>query len=148
MGASFGPPDAPRMPEIAARARALRDELLALGETELTAFDPVLEALRLSRDDPSRTARIASASATAAQSPLQIARAAAELAELATEVASTGNPNLIGDARAGALLAEAVCQAAVELARINLAGQAGDPRLMEGEALRSRAGVARGQTMD
>jgi methenyltetrahydrofolate cyclohydrolase len=143
MAASFAPAHDLRMSEIAARARALRAELLALGATELTAFEPVLEALRLPRDDPARAARIANASGAAAESPMQIARAAAELAELASEVAGAGNPHLIGDARAGALLAEAVCQSAAQLARINLAGQPGDPRLAEGEELLRRAAVAR-----
>lgn len=143
MAASFGPVELARMPEIAARARTLRAELMRLGETELTAFEPVLEALRLPRDDPSRASAIASASGAAAESPIEIARVAAELAELASEVASTGNPNLVGDARAGALLAEAVCQSAVQLARLNLAGRLGDPRLAEGEELLRRAAVAR-----
>lgn len=141
MAASFAPGG--RMEAIAARAGALRVDLLELGERELTAFEPVLEAMRLPRSDPARTSRIAAASSEAAQSPIEVARAAAELAELASEVAATGNPNLIGDARAGALLAEAVCRSAVQLARINLAEAPEDARLAEGEQLLARALVAR-----
>jgi methenyltetrahydrofolate cyclohydrolase len=142
MAASFA--TGARMAEIAERAAVLRAEMQALGDTELTAFEPVLEALRLPLDDPSRARRIAAASSAAADSPIEIARAAAELAELASEVARAGNPNLIGDAQAGGLLAEAVCQSAVRLARINLAAApADDPRLAEAGELVRRAAVAR-----
>jgi formiminotetrahydrofolate cyclodeaminase len=141
MAALFGSGE--RMATIAARAAELRAGLLELGEAELVAFEPVLEAMRLPRDDPDRAERIAIASSAAAESPVAIARAAAELAELASELARTGNRNLIGDAQAGALLAEAVCQSAAQLAQINLADQPHDPRLTELEELLSRAAVAR-----
>jgi formiminotetrahydrofolate cyclodeaminase len=45
---------------------------------------------------------------------------ALELAELAADIARTGNRNLASDAIAGALLAEAVAQAAGRLVAINL----------------------------
>ena len=103
-----------------ARAGQLRTRALELAEIELHAFEPVLEALRLPRDDPTRADQIAAARTAASRSPLEIAQTAAEVAELAAELAHTGNPNLAGDAIAGALLAEAAAQAAARLVAINL----------------------------
>ena len=109
-----------RMAEIEARAGELRNRALELAETELHAFEPVLEALRLPRDDPERVGRVEAARAKASESPLAIARVAAELAGLAAETVRSGNVNLAGDAITGALLAEAAAQAAVRLVAINL----------------------------
>ena len=110
----------PDREEPARRAAELRARALELAEIELHAYEPVLEALRLPRDDPERAARIEEARATASESPLAIAGVGAELAELAADIARTGNRNLAGDAIAGALLAEAAAQAAGRLVAINL----------------------------
>ena len=110
----------PDREEPARRAAELRARALELAEIELHAYEPVLEALRLPRDDPERAVRIEEARAMASESPLAIARVAAELAELAAETARSGNVNLAGDAIAGALLAEAAAQAAGRLVAINL----------------------------
>ena len=103
-----------------ARAGKLRTRALEQAEIELHAFAPVLEALRLPRDDETRDERIRAASLEASRSPLEVARIGAELTELAADIARTGNPNLKGDAITGALLAEAAAQAAARLVRINL----------------------------
>jgi formiminotetrahydrofolate cyclodeaminase len=57
----------------AARAARLRAEALRLGEADLTAYAPVLEAQRLAPGDPERPARLASAREAAAEVPLAIA---------------------------------------------------------------------------
>jgi formiminotetrahydrofolate cyclodeaminase len=103
-----------------ARAGQLRKRALELAEVELHAYEPVLEALRLPRDDPDRPRRVADAQSEASRSPLEVAHVAAEVAELAAAIAHEGNPNLTGDAIAGALLAEASAQAAARLVEINL----------------------------
>lgn len=103
-----------------ARAGQLRSRALELAEIELHAYEPVLEALRLPRDDPGRLGRVAEAKSEASRSPLAVAAVGAEVAELAARVARAGNPNLTGDAIAGALLAEAASQAAARLVEINL----------------------------
>jgi methenyltetrahydrofolate cyclohydrolase len=123
-----------------ARAGELRTRALELAEIELHAYEPVLEALRLPREDPDRAARVSAAQADASKSPLEVARVGAEVAELAAELASGGNPNLSGDAIAGALLAEAAAQAAARLVAINLTE---GPVVEEAAALAARAGAAR-----
>jgi methenyltetrahydrofolate cyclohydrolase len=116
MAAAF----APDCGQVAHRAGELRARALELADIELHAYEPVLEALRLPRADPGRAARVNSARTDASQSPLEIARVGVEVAELAAEVARTGNRNLAGDAIAGALLAEAAVQSAARLVAINL----------------------------
>jgi formiminotetrahydrofolate cyclodeaminase len=103
-----------------ARAGQLRRRALELAEIELHAYEPVLEALRLPRDDPDRSRRVAEAQSEASRPPLEVAGVAAEVAELAAHIARAGNPNLAGDAIASALLAEAAAQAAARLVAINL----------------------------
>lgn len=139
-----------RMAEVRARAAELRGELLSLAERELHAYDPVLEALRLPREDPAREVRVREARSGAAQSPLEIARAAAAVSELAAEAATTGNANLAGDALTAALLAEGACRAAGGLVRINLggAGLSEDPRSSEAEALAKRSATFGVQAME
>ena len=126
--------------QAAGRARELRARALELAEIELHAYEPVLEALRLPREDPERADRIRAARDRASESPLEIARVGAELAELAADVARTGNHNLAGDAIAGALLAEAAAQAAARLVAINLTD---GPAVEEADEFARRARTSR-----
>jgi formiminotetrahydrofolate cyclodeaminase len=119
----------------ARRARELRAQALALAERELTAYQPVLDALRLPKDDPARAERLCQALSDAADSPLEIATTAAEVAGLAAELAATGNRTLEGDANTAAELARAARRAAARLVEINLSGREDDPRLAEARAL-------------
>ena len=63
-------------------------QLLELGERELSAYEPVLEAFALDAGDPDREARLRAALSDAADSPLEIARAAAVVASLGAELAA------------------------------------------------------------
>jgi formiminotetrahydrofolate cyclodeaminase len=140
MAASF----APGREAAAHRAGELRARALALAEIELHAYEPVLEALRLPRDDPERAGRVSAARIEASRSPLEIAQAGAEVAELAAELAHSGNDNLAGDAIAGALLAEAGAQAAARLVAINLTD---GPTVDRAAELAARARAARDRAL-
>ena len=133
--------------EVAGEAALLRSQLLGLGERELTAYEPVLEALALDAGDPHREARLREALSDAADSPLEIARAAAVVASLGAELAVTGNTNLTGDAITGVVLAEAACCVAARLTEINLARVPSDPRLDEAAALTRQASAARAKAL-
>ncbi len=135
----------PDCEEPARRAGDLRARALELAEIELHAYEPVLEALRLPRDDPARADRVQDARDAASQSPLAIARVGAELAGLAADLARTGNQNLAGDAIAGALLAEASAQAAARLVAINLSE---GPAVSEATEFARRALKARGEALN
>ncbi len=137
-----------RIAEVRERAGRLRQELVELAERELHAFEPVLEAIRLPREDPGRDERVAIALSDAAESPIGIARAAAEVAALGAELAVSGARRLVGDAVTAALLAEAGCVAAGRLVEINLASMSDDPRLAEVSDLAAAAGAARSRALD
>lgn len=136
-----------RIDAIRLRSRHLGAASLDLAREDLESFQAVLEAMRRPREDPDRSAALLLARSAAAQVPLRTATAAAEVAELAAEVAASGNPNLIGDAVTGALLAEAACRAAVNLVEINLGDAPGDPRLAEAAGLAASAFQARSRAL-
>ena len=133
--------------DVAGEAAALRAQLLSLGERELSAYEPVLEAFALDASDPDREARLRGALSNAADSPLEIARAAAVVASLGAELAVTGNAHLTGDAITGTLLAEAACVSAAALVQINLARVPSDPRLDEAAELTRQASAARAKAL-
>lgn len=143
MSAAFAPDG---MRTVAARAREARDRLIELAEAELTAYAPVLETLRLPASDPARDERRRAAVSAATQTPLAIARACAEVAALAAEVAAAGSRHLVGDAIAGLEIAGASCRAAARIVEINLE-EAGmdsrsgeDPRITEVRQLTRKLG--------
>ncbi|MGI9183557.1 MAG: cyclodeaminase/cyclohydrolase family protein [Solirubrobacteraceae bacterium] len=132
----------------ARRAAVLRGHALELGDRELRAYAPVLEAFALPGEDASRAARIAAARSEAAQPPLEIAGAAAELAALGAQLARHGNPHLTGDAVTAVLIAEAACRSAVALVELNLDGADDeDERRRAAGDLARRAAVARSQAL-
>ena len=92
----------------------MRARALALAEEDAAAYGPVLAA-------PDAETRAAALSA-AAEPPLEIAELAAEIRDLARELAVRGRPSLRGDALAGAECADAAARAAARLVEINLAG--------------------------
>jgi len=105
--------------ESADRAEELRAQLEPLADADAAAYTAVLAARRLPKDDPNRATRIVDAMAEATEVPRRVAAAASEVAELAAALVEKGNPNLVGDARVGELLARAAAEAATALVRIN-----------------------------
>jgi formiminotetrahydrofolate cyclodeaminase len=132
-----------RMRGVRAAAAERRREALELAERDLTAYEPVLEAQRLPRDDPGRAERVQAALAAAAEVPGRIAELGADVTELAADAAHRGNPNLHGDALAGALLAEASALAAAHLVDLNLEQHPEDPRRRRAREHALRAWAAR-----
>ncbi|MBO0873939.1 MAG: cyclodeaminase/cyclohydrolase family protein [Pseudonocardia sp.] len=94
-------------------ADELRARLLELADADAAVYAEVLAAGR------DRAAR-AEAWRAATEVPLEMARRGAEVAVLAARLAAEGNQNLVGDARAAVLLAEAGVRAAAELVGINV----------------------------
>lgn len=151
MAAGFGPrPDAPpadsaSLEGAGARAGELRALALELAQAEMSSYAPVLEALRRPASDPERGQRLSQALSNASVTPLRIAATGAEVAALAARTAAECHRHLTGDAITAALLAGGACSAASTLVRINLASEAGDPRL-EQAANFARQAAASGET--
>jgi methenyltetrahydrofolate cyclohydrolase len=129
--------------QAASRSSDLRSLAVELADAELTSYAPVLAATRLPRDDPERSARLEAALLDASRTPLAIAEAAAEVAELGAAVAEASSPSVRGDAVTGTLLAEAAVAAAATLVEINLDRAPEAPELEQAREARARASAAR-----
>jgi formiminotetrahydrofolate cyclodeaminase len=127
-----------------AHVRKVRDaavtrqaELLDLAQDDAWAYGAVVAARHMPRrTDAEREARASAMRHTivaAADVPLQTARAAAAVLELAREIAPIGNPNAVSDAGVAAALAGAAVRGAILNVRINL------PYLDAAEPLRATA---------
>lgn len=71
--------------------------------------------------------------------PLRMIRAAAEVAELAVQLAQHGNPNLRADAVVGATLAAAAAESGLILIEVNLGDANADARFAVAEKLARKA---------
>jgi formiminotetrahydrofolate cyclodeaminase len=120
-----------------AQAETLRHRAAPLAGENSIAYENVLTALRMPKDlEPEvRDTLIGETMSRAADVPLAIAECAASVAELATEIAERGNPNLRGDAAAAAILASAASRVAANLVEINLATVEGDDRVERARAV-------------
>lgn len=129
---------------IAAQAKALRARLTALGEDDASAFGHVLVTMRERTGTPEqRDFALGAALVNAAEVPLQIGEAAADVAELAAIAAVEGAPHLRPDAAAAAAMAEAAVRAATHLVEINLAVVPGDRHSESAARLSAAAAAAR-----
>ena len=126
---------------LSAQADALRERTERLGQL---AADSYAEALAVREStsglDPERRDwTIGRAFAQAAEPPLEIARAAADVAGLAAELARSGDPKVAADAQAAAALAAGIARGAVALVAVNLTALEDDPRVGEAQRLAAAA---------
>jgi formiminotetrahydrofolate cyclodeaminase len=134
----------PEAAGIAAQAECLRDRASPLADADAEQYEAALRA----REETGgavgerRDFALGQAFAKAAEPPLQIARAASDVAQLALAVAESGNPALRADAVTAALLAAAAASAAAELVAVNLTASASDARVLEAAKLAEEAARA------
>ena len=121
----------PEATEIDARAERLRLRAEELVEEDSLAYLAYMDAVRSSQDVPTAQSRTV-------EVPLEIVKAAAEVAALAEKSASSGNPRLRADAVVAAMLASAGAEAAAFLVAVNL-GETADLRLEEARRLAREA---------
>jgi methenyltetrahydrofolate cyclohydrolase len=128
----------------AAQAEALRDRAAPLAQRDAEAYAEALAARRAARGLPQeqRDHAVGEAFARAAEPPLQIARLAADVAELALEIATYGAPSVRADATAAAALAAGVARGTVSIVAVNLTAIADDPRVAEAGRLADAAAAA------
>ncbi|NDJ77236.1 MAG: glutamate formimidoyltransferase [Chloroflexi bacterium] len=110
------------MQAVAAGASELRRQLLDAVSDDVQAFDEVMEAYRLPKDDPGRAEAIQTGLARAADVPLNVARLALDAMQLAQQVATQGNSNAVTDAATAVLMGLAAVEAAALNVRVNVIG--------------------------
>lgn len=142
----------PEMKEAALRAAALGNRLAALVAEDAAAYDRVSTAYKLPGEGDAAEAKrqaVTNALLDAARVPLETARAAADVAELALLAAQKGNQNALSDAGVAALLADAACRGAAYNVRINVSAledkSVGTSLLGEIRALVDRTRAAAGE---
>jgi methenyltetrahydrofolate cyclohydrolase len=138
---STGWPDAPA---VVAQADRLRRRTAPLAQSDAEAYEEAIAALHLpdQLEPEVRNLALSQVLARAAEIPLVIAEAGADVACLAAEVADRGAPERRGDAVAAALIAEAAARAAANLVAVNLTVTPDDERLRRAEAMTSVASAA------
>ena len=121
----------PEAGEVHMRAERLRLRAEELIEEDSQAYLAFVEAMGAGVD-------VAGAKARTIEIPLEIVRAAAEVAALAEQSASLGNPKLRPDAVVAGILAAAATESAAYLVGINV-GETADARWDEARRLASEA---------
>jgi methenyltetrahydrofolate cyclohydrolase len=104
---------------LADRADAARQRVAPLAGADAESYGRVLDAYR-EPDSETRRERVSDALSGATDVPLAVAEVGNEVAGIAARLVEEGNTNLVGDAIAAVLLAEAGVRAAAVLAEINL----------------------------
>lgn len=127
MAARFAPDEWERRAEVVGRAEELRARVEPLADADAEAYEAFMS--ERSEENVERTIAI----------PFEVAEAAAEVAELAALVAAEGNPNVSGDAAAGADLAAAAASISARMVAINAPT---DSRVEHAQAFADRAAVA------
>lgn len=125
-GSTTSAPEATRLVDLGSRAQRLKDELLLAIDRDSAAFDQIVAARRLPKKSAeqiaARQAAIQLATRAAIDVPLGVVIAAAEVAELALEVATHGMAAAASDAGVAAWSARAAAEGAALNVRINLPG--------------------------
>jgi methenyltetrahydrofolate cyclohydrolase len=123
---------------VVARAEELRTRAVSLAQDDLAVYAAYVRARREGRgaDD------MAAALDEATRVPLEMVEVAAELAQLASVLALTGNLHLRGDSTTAVLMGAAAARAGAVLVCENLADRSDDPRLGRVAALVASAGAA------
>lgn len=134
----------PEAAGIAAQAESLRARAAPLAQADAEQYEAAL--LARGQSGAGQGARqdfaLGQAYAKAAEPPLQIARAASDVAQLALTVAQNGEAALWADAVTAALLAAAAAKAAAELVGVNLTASTGDRRVLEAAKVAEEAARA------
>jgi methenyltetrahydrofolate cyclohydrolase len=127
-----------------AQAEHLRSRTAPLAQSDADAYLEAIAAFHLpdQLESEVRDMALGQVLARAAEIPLVIAEAGADVATLAAAAADRGTPELRGDAVAAALLADAGTRAAAFLVAANLSVRADDERVQRAWAVAEVASAA------
>jgi formiminotetrahydrofolate cyclodeaminase len=114
------------MKKIVRQSEELRERFTILIEKDTEAFNKVMEAFSLPKDNDAqkalRNAAIEAATKEATMVPLEVMKHCIDAMALAQNVAASGNKNSVTDAGVSALMLHAACESAALNVRINLNG--------------------------
>ena len=136
-----------RMRSLVETADGEREAFVSLADEDAQAFESVIASFKLPKgtdeEKTARTLRIQEAYGAAADVPLQLAKRAVQLMELAEDATALGNPHAASDGYSAGTILFAAALSAMANVRINAAGlkdQAkGQGLVDECDALRERA---------
>ncbi|MFN8177182.1 MAG: glutamate formimidoyltransferase [bacterium] len=135
-----------RMTDLGVDAQLLKEEFLRDVDRDTDAFRAMQAASRLPKGSPEEIAArgqaLRAATRRATEVPLEVLERTGRAAELAAEVATSGNPNSRSDAGVTALAARACAEGAYYNVLINLAG-ADDLEWAAGVRRRAEVALAR-----
>jgi methenyltetrahydrofolate cyclohydrolase len=134
---------------VVGQAETLRARITPLAQVDAEVYVEALRALRGREqlEERYRDQQLRAALERAAEIPLRIAEAGADLASLAALLVENGNPEVRADAAVAALLAEGGTRAAAKLVAINLSALEGDPRVRHVDTLAEIAAEASGRAL-
>jgi methenyltetrahydrofolate cyclohydrolase len=137
-------PDWPEAKSTVAQADRLRKRTAPLAQSDADAYLEALAALHLPEhlESEVRDMALGQVLARAAEIPLAIAEAGADVARLAAEAAEHGIEERRGEALAAALLAESGTRVAAELVALNLTVTPDDERVARARAVQALAANA------
>lgn len=104
---------------MVADADALRGRLVALIDADAAAFLPLSRAYAIPREDPARAEVLEEATRRAAEPPLEMVRACAEVVAVLEEMGEKGSRMLASDVACGAHLARAAMGSAAVNVYVN-----------------------------
>lgn len=108
------------MQDILKQADALQKDFMSWMQKDSEAFQLVMNAYRLDKEDSSREQAIELAYKKAAETPLEVAKCAVRCGYLAVDAAEFGNINAKSDGLVGAMSAYASAKSALWNVKINL----------------------------
>ncbi|MFX1517823.1 MAG: cyclodeaminase/cyclohydrolase family protein [Promethearchaeota archaeon] len=109
------------MEKVVSRGTELHQRLSNLVDEDTNAFNEILKAYRMPKDDPdARVKAIQNALRGAAEVPLEVAKLSFEALDLILAVADRGNKNAITDAGVAALFADSAVRGAIFNVKINM----------------------------
>lgn len=96
-----------------------KKKLLRLLEEDTKAFEKVMEAYRMDRQDPKRTEKIKKTLQYAIDVPMEVRKLSKDLEAMALKIGKIGNKNAISDANTALHLSQAAQKSALENIKIN-----------------------------
>jgi glutamate formiminotransferase/formiminotetrahydrofolate cyclodeaminase len=122
MGKKEAPPGVEGLNEVVKEGDALRQKLLRLVVEDTEAFDLVMKAFKLSKDQPeARKKAVEEATVKASEIPLSTLDCSVRVLRLAREVAEKGSTNALSDVVTAVSAARAAVEGAASNVLINLA---------------------------